>query len=70
MAYLHHPPEAPGAALPEQEQLKGEVLDMAKRCAVAGFNLLVIDTENQACAALPAFTLSCMQRPLPCKVPV
>jgi hypothetical protein len=22
---------------------------MAKRCAVAGFNLLVIDTENQVC---------------------
>ena len=38
---------AEGAPKPGQEQLKGEVLDMAKRCAASGFNLLVIDTENQ-----------------------
>jgi magnesium chelatase subunit D len=31
----------------EQEQLKEEVLRMAKQVNAAGFNLLCIDTENQ-----------------------
>lgn len=44
---------AEGAPKPGQEQLKGEVLDMAKRCAASGFNLLVIDTENQVRAPAP-----------------
>ena len=30
-----------------QDQLKQEVLDMAKRVGICGFNLLVIDTENK-----------------------
>ena len=30
-----------------QDQLKQEVLDMAKRVGMSGFNLLVIDTENK-----------------------
>ncbi|BDA50617.1 magnesium-chelatase subunit ChlD, chloroplastic [Coccomyxa sp. Obi] len=38
---------AEGAPKPTQDQLKTEVLDMAKRVAASGFNLLVIDTENQ-----------------------
>lgn len=42
-------PEAlePGAPRPTKEKLQEEVLDMAKRCAVAGISLLVIDTENK-----------------------
>ncbi len=38
---------AEGAPKPSQEQLKTEVLDMAKRVGASGFNLLVIDTENK-----------------------
>ena len=30
-----------------QEELKKEVMDMAKKVGAAGFNLLVIDTENK-----------------------
>ena len=44
---------AEGAPKPSQEQLKTEVLDMAKRCGSSGFNLLVIDTENKARPAPP-----------------
>jgi magnesium chelatase subunit D len=33
--------------MPLQEELKTEVLDMAKKVGTAGFNLLVIDTENK-----------------------
>ena len=43
---------AEGAPKPSQEQLKAEVLDMAKRCGSSGFNLLVIDTENKVCTHL------------------
>ena len=43
---------AEGAPKPSQEQLKTEVLDMAKRCGSSGFNLLVIDTENKVCTHL------------------
>ena len=43
---------AEGAPKPSQEQLKTEVLDMAKRCGSSGFNLLVIDTENKVCARI------------------
>lgn len=35
------------APKPSKEQLNGEVLDMAKKCGLAGFSLLVIDTENK-----------------------
>lgn len=38
---------APDAPRPSTEELKGEVLDMAKKCLLAGLNLLVIDTENK-----------------------
>ncbi|KAK9832113.1 hypothetical protein WJX81_008412 [Elliptochloris bilobata] len=38
---------AEGAPRPSQDQLKQEVLDMAKRVGASGFNLLVIDTENK-----------------------
>jgi Mg-chelatase subunit ChlD len=38
---------AEGAPKPSQDQLKTEVLDMAKRVGASGFNLLVIDTENK-----------------------
>lgn len=49
LAKSNEEPEAiaEGAPKPSQEQLKTEVLDMAKRVAASGFNLLVIDTENQ-----------------------
>jgi hypothetical protein len=42
-------PEAmlPDAPKPTQDSLKEEVRDMAKKMAVAGINLLVIDTENK-----------------------
>lgn len=42
-------PEAlePGAPRPTKEKLQEEVLDMSKRCGVAGMSLLVIDTENK-----------------------
>lgn len=43
---------AEGAPRPSQEQLKTEVLDMAKRVAASNFNLLVIDTENKVRTAL------------------
>lgn len=43
---------AEGAPKPSQEQLKTEVLDMAKRCGSSGFNLLVIDTENKVCSTI------------------
>lgn len=46
---------AEGAPKPTQDQLKTEVLDMAKRVAASGFNLLVIDTENQVCGASPLY---------------
>jgi magnesium chelatase subunit D len=36
-----------GAPKPSKEKLNEEVLDMAKRIGVAGFSLLVIDTENK-----------------------
>lgn len=50
---------AEGAPKPSQEQLKTEVLDMAKRVAASGFNLLVIDTENQVrCAYM---LVSCLR---------
>lgn len=44
-----------------QDQLKQEVLDMAKRVGISGFNLLVIDTENKVCCncastAMPDYT--------------
>lgn len=38
---------AEGAPKPSAESLKEEVIDMAKRAGGAGFNVLVIDTENQ-----------------------
>ncbi|KAK9817839.1 hypothetical protein WJX72_002918 [[Myrmecia] bisecta] len=38
---------AEGAPKPSQEQLREEVLDMAKRLNASGFKLLVIDTENK-----------------------
>lgn len=39
--------EPGGGAGGAQEELKDEVLRMAKQVNVAGFNLLCIDTENQ-----------------------
>lgn len=38
---------AEGAPKPKKDDLNQEVLDMAKRCGAAGFQLLVIDTENK-----------------------
>jgi magnesium chelatase subunit D len=38
---------AEDAPKPSKEKLNEEVLDMAKRCGQAGFQLLVIDTENK-----------------------
>lgn len=37
----------PDAKKPPQEQIKEEILDMAKKCAAAGQQMLVIDTENK-----------------------
>jgi magnesium chelatase subunit D len=36
-----------GAPRPSSEQLKDEVIDMAKKVGASGINLLVIDTENK-----------------------
>jgi magnesium chelatase subunit D len=38
---------AADAPKPSKDQLNEEVLNMAKRCGAAGFQLLVIDTENK-----------------------
>ncbi|KIY99567.1 magnesium chelatase subunit D [Monoraphidium neglectum] len=38
---------APDAPRPSSEQLREEVLDMARKMAAANINLLVIDTENK-----------------------
>ena len=43
--YTHN--HSPYIKVPRQEELKTEVLDMAKKVGTAGFNLLVIDTENK-----------------------
>lgn len=38
---------APDAAKPSNDQLKDEILDVSKKLAAAGLQLLVIDTENK-----------------------